>query len=74
LGKEGGAPLDVVGPTGPLGPWAIVPTHGPDFVLGWVGTGLKLHSTVHRRARAGLGPNSSCWARARVGPEFRALG
>jgi hypothetical protein len=37
--------------------------------------GLRLQpSTAQRRARAGPGPKSSCWARARVGPKVRALG
>jgi hypothetical protein len=79
LGKKGSAPLYVVGLTGPPGPRAIVPAYEPhqaDRFRAGLGRhyGLKLQlSTAHSRARAGLGPKSSCWARARIGPKFRAL-
>jgi hypothetical protein len=79
-GKEGSAPLYVVGPTGPPGPRAIVPAHGPhraDRFRAGLGRhyGLKLQpSTAHSHARDDLGPKSSCWVCARVGPKFCALG
>jgi hypothetical protein len=57
-----------------------VPAHGPNraqpfrAVLGRH-YGLELQpSTARRRARAGPGPKKLCWARARVGPNFRAMG
>jgi hypothetical protein len=68
------------GPAGPSGPLGLVLAHGPHraklfrAVLGWH-YGLELKpSTARRRARAGPGPKKSCWARARVGSNCRAMG
>jgi hypothetical protein len=68
------------GPAGSSGPLGLVPAHGPHraqlfrAVLGQH-YGLELQpSKARRRARAGPGPKKSCWARARVGPNCRAMG
>jgi hypothetical protein len=68
------------GPAGPSGPLGLVLAHEPHraklfhAVLGWH-YGLELKPiTARRRARAGPGPKISCWARARVGPNYRAMG
>jgi hypothetical protein len=57
-----------------------MPVHGPHraglicVVLGWHG-GLRLQpNTAQCRARTGLGPKLSCWARVHVEPNCRALG
>jgi hypothetical protein len=76
-GVEVGWLILFVGPAGPLG---LVPAHGPRRAYNFRAVlgrhyGLRLQpSPVQRRARAGPGPITSCWVRARVGPKSRALG
>jgi hypothetical protein len=80
FGREWELAFIYVGPAGPGGPLGLVPAHGPRRAYNFRAVlgrhyGLTLQpSPAQRRARAGPGPITSCWARARVGPKSRALG